>query len=83
MKFNVMININNECSNFNILADSVDDALCKTADIYDSMGMTGDSLNISIMKMGNIEMREMDPKTKRWREEHRMKPESEPQAVER
>lgn len=83
MKFNVMININNEYSNFNILADSVDDALCKTADIYDSMGMTGDSLNISIMKMNNIDVSEPKPKKPYWRGNKQTEPESEPQAVER
>ena len=66
-----------------VMADSVEGALCKTADIYNSMGMTGDNINISIMKVANIEMSRIDPKTKKWNEDHRKEPEAEPQAVER
>lgn len=83
MKFNIMINVNGENSDFRVMADSVEGALCKTADIYNSMGMTGDNINISIMKVANIEMSRIDPKTKKWNEDHRKEPEAEPQAVER
>jgi hypothetical protein len=78
-----MISVNGENSDFHVMADSVDDALCKTADIYNSMGMTGDSLNISIMKMANIDISEPKPKKPYWRGNKQTEPESEPQAVER
>lgn len=83
MKFSIIISINGENSDFHVMADSVEGALCKTADIYNSMGMTGDSLNISIMKISNIDISEPKPKKPYWRGNKQTEPESEPQAVER
>lgn len=67
MKFSINVSVNCETSNFHILADTVEEALYKTADIFGSMGMTGDSMNISIFKEANFEQHKPAPKKKYWK----------------
>lgn len=64
MKFSINVSVNCETSNFHILADTVEEALYKTADIFGSMGMTGDSMNISIFKEASFDQHKPAPKKK-------------------